>query len=77
MSKTFSAPCVAHARLFARSKHADDTAADPFWVHQPEAARGVFNEALELAAANFKEKGDEPRREGLALLADTRINATS
>lgn len=46
-------------------------AADLLWVHQPEAARGVFADAFELAAANFKEKGDEPRRDGLALLVDT------
>lgn len=46
-------------------------AADLLWVHQQEAARGVFAEAFELAAANFREKGDEPRREGLALLLDT------
>lgn len=37
-------------------------AADLLWVHQQEAARGVFAETFELAAANFREKGDEPRR---------------
>lgn len=46
-------------------------AANLLWVLQPESARGVFAEAFELAAANFREKGDEPRREGLALFVDT------
>jgi hypothetical protein len=45
--------------------------ADLLWAHQQEAARGVFSEAFELAAANFREKGDEPRRDGLALLVET------
>lgn len=34
-------------------------------------ARAAFTEAFELAAANFKEKGDEPKRDGLALLVNT------
>jgi len=46
-------------------------AADLLWVHQQEQARAVFTEAFELAGTNFKEKGDEPKKEGLALLVDT------
>lgn len=46
-------------------------AADLLWPHQQEAARDVFTDAFELAATNFREKGDEPRREGLALLVET------
>ena len=46
-------------------------AADLLWVYRQERARAVFTEAFELAAANFKEKGDEPKRDGLALLVNT------
>src|SRR5947209_7583583 len=46
-------------------------AADLLWVYQQERARAVFAQAFELAAANFKEKGDEPKKEGLALLVTT------
>ena len=46
-------------------------AADLLWVYRQEPARAVFNEAFELAATNFKENGDEPKRDGLALLVAT------
>jgi hypothetical protein len=46
-------------------------AADLLWPYQQEKARATFTEAFDLAAQNFKEKGDEPRREGRALLVET------
>lgn len=39
-------------------------AADLLWPHQENRARIVFNEAYDLAQQNYKEKGDQPRREG-------------
>ena len=45
-------------------------AADMLWPYQQEKARATFAEAFDLAAQNFKEKGDEPKREGLALLIE-------
>ena len=42
-------------------------AADLLWPHQSEKARAAFVEAFEVAKQDFKEKGDEPRREGIGL----------
>jgi hypothetical protein len=39
-------------------------AADLLWPYQQDKARAVFTESFELAKQNFKEAGDEPRREG-------------
>jgi hypothetical protein len=46
-------------------------AADMLWPYQQEKARSAFTEAFELAAQNFNEKGDEPKKEGLSLLVAT------
>jgi len=46
-------------------------AADLLWPHQQDRARTAFADAFELAEANFKEQGDEPKKEGLALLVET------
>ncbi len=46
-------------------------AADLLWTHERQRARAAFAEAFELAAANFKEKGDEPKRDGLAFQITT------
>ena len=43
-------------------------AADLLWPHQQEKARAVFIEAFELAKQDYKENGDDPRREGLGLM---------
>jgi tetratricopeptide (TPR) repeat protein len=45
-------------------------AADLLWPDQQEKARAAFTEAFELATQNFKEKGDEPKREGRALMIE-------
>jgi hypothetical protein len=59
-------------------------AADMLWATRPEAARSAFAEAYDLAAKNFKEKGDGADGEGgtglLFFLPDQRfivINAVS
>ena len=39
-------------------------ASDLIWPYQPEQARAAFTEAFDVAARNFKEKGDKPRNEG-------------
>jgi hypothetical protein len=46
-------------------------AADLLWPYQQAKARATFNEAFNLATQDFKEKGDEPRKAGRALLAET------
>ncbi len=43
-------------------------AADLLWPLQQDKARAVFSEAFELAGRYYKEKGDEPRQEGLGLI---------
>ena len=45
-------------------------AADLLWPHRQDEAREVFSAAFDLAARDFGEKGDEPQREGLALLVE-------
>ena len=39
-------------------------AADLLWPYRQDKARLAFTESLDLAIQNFKEKGDEPGREG-------------
>jgi len=39
-------------------------AADLIWPYQQEKARATFTEAFDIAARNFKEKGDKPVNEG-------------
>jgi tetratricopeptide (TPR) repeat protein len=46
-------------------------AADLLWLYKQKKARGTFAEAFELAAQNFKQNGDEPRRVGRAGLVET------
>ncbi len=46
-------------------------AADLLWPSQQQRARAAFAEAFEVAEREFKEKGDEPKKVGLALLAET------
>jgi hypothetical protein len=46
-------------------------AADSLWLYKEKKARGTFAEAFELAAQNFKQNGDEPRRVGRAGLVET------
>lgn len=46
-------------------------AADTIWPYKEESARAAFSEAFELAEADFKEKGDKPRKEGRALTVET------
>jgi hypothetical protein len=62
------------------SKLIDDTikrisvvlrAADLLWPYQEKKARAAFTEAFDLAIVNFKEKGDDPKKDGLALVIDT------
>jgi hypothetical protein len=43
-------------------------AADLAWPNHQEKARAAFSEAFELAKQLYKEKGDEPRREGSFLI---------
>jgi len=45
--------------------------ADLLWPHQNDKARAAFTEAFDLGAQEFKEKGDEVRREGKGLIAYT------
>jgi hypothetical protein len=45
-------------------------AADLLWPLQQEKARALFLEAFELANRDYKEKGDEPVREGTGLFTD-------
>lgn len=45
-------------------------AADLLWPIQPHLARALFLEAFELANRDYKEKGDEPVREGIGLSTD-------
>ena len=42
-------------------------AADLLWPYNQEKARAVFGEAFEVANRDFKEKGDEPRTEGIGM----------
>lgn len=42
-------------------------AADLLWPQQQERGRAVFGEAFEIANRHFKEKGDEPRMEGIGM----------
>src|ERR1044072_996642 len=62
------------------SKLIDDTvkriavllrAADVIWPYKEDSGRAAFSDAFDLAVMNFKEKGDNPRKEGLALLIET------
>lgn len=46
-------------------------AADLLWPYQQKKARATFTEAFDLAARNFKETGDEPKRVGRAALVET------
>jgi len=46
-------------------------AADLLWPHQKDRARATFSEAFDLATANFKEKGDKDRVEGVGLVSGT------
>lgn len=46
-------------------------AADLLWPYQPENARATFAEAFDLAAKDFKLKGDELKKSGRALLSET------
>jgi len=46
-------------------------AAETIWPYKEESGRAAFSEAFDLAEVNFKEKGDKPRREGLALSIET------
>jgi hypothetical protein len=45
-------------------------AADLLWPYRQDEAREAFAAAFELAARDFREHGDEPKREGLALSVD-------
>lgn len=45
--------------------------ADLFWPHHEDKARAAFVEAFDLASQHFKEKGDDPKREGLGLSIST------
>lgn len=44
------------------------TTAELLWPYQKEKARASFTEAFDLGAQEFKEKGDEIRREGTGLI---------
>lgn len=46
-------------------------AADLLWPYRQEDARAAFSEAFELAAKDFKLKGDELKKSGRALLVET------
>jgi hypothetical protein len=54
-------------------------ASDLIWPYQQEKARAAFSEAYDVAARNFKEKGDEPRNEGRLIVGvpDQRYNVIS
>ena len=45
--------------------------ADLLWPDARDDARATFTEAFDLATVNFKEKGDEDRREGVRLMSGT------
>lgn len=45
-------------------------AADMLWPYRNEEARASFIEAFDLATNDFKEKGDEQRREGVGLVTN-------
>ncbi len=45
-------------------------AADMLWPYRNEEARASFIEAFDLATNDFKEKGDEHRREGVGLVTN-------
>jgi hypothetical protein len=45
-------------------------AADLLWPHRQDEAREVFSAAFDLAARDFREKGDEPKQEGVALMVE-------
>jgi tetratricopeptide (TPR) repeat protein len=42
-------------------------AADLVWPHSIEKSRAAFTEAFEVAVRDYKEKGDEPRQEGIGM----------
>lgn len=42
-------------------------AADLVWPYSQEKSRAAFAEAFELAVSDYKEKGDEPRQEGIGI----------
>jgi hypothetical protein len=44
-------------------------AADLLWAFREDKARAAFSEAFDLAVENFKEKGDEPSRDGKQLIS--------
>ena len=44
-------------------------AASLLWPHGPERARKIFNDAFDLAAEHFKQRGNETRREGRGITA--------
>lgn len=46
-------------------------AADVLWAFRQAKARAAFSESFDLAVRNFKEKGDDPSREGKNLLITT------
>lgn len=45
--------------------------ADLLWPYKQGKARATFSEALDLAAQDFQEKGDQPKREGRGMLVET------
>lgn len=45
--------------------------ADLLWPYQEDKARAAFTEAFDLATVNFKQKGDDPKKDGLALMIET------
>lgn len=45
--------------------------ANLLWPYRQDKARETFTEAFDLAEQNFKEKGDDPKKEGRALLVET------
>src|SRR6185295_17044130 len=47
------------------------TTADLLWPYQNDKARAAFTEAFDLGTQEFKEKGDEVRREGTGLMTNT------
>ena len=46
-------------------------AADLLWPYDQKRSRAAFAEAFDIAIVDFKEQGDNPKREGLALLVET------
>ena len=74
-----NAETILHDQI-TRTRTFDDTvkriavlnrAADMLWPYQNDKARAAFLEAFDLASVDFKEKGDEPRREGVGLVSRT------